>query len=475
MAQAPAIAFKNYRLHFPAAGELGAATIRRAVARAGSIDELLIDLSRAYYADGQLSTQLVYAQDGRDIYLTVRQRQITEVQAPKALQPYFESLVGLPSLIDRDFEPHRALAGVYAQRAGIDAKARLEPTAEGVSLRIEPTDTHAPPTSLSAEFGNPGNRFVGRHFLDLDLRHSDASGDQFKMLWNTALSKLNHGEADDYNEETLDWSRVTTFGIWGINGRALDYSSESGRDGQLREGQLTWLMPIDATLRSRLLLEGRADYVNRESSGPDSHLREEYPSAQIGVSYSYSASPSIGPLDLDVSMTLRKGLRNELSDTGAKLDYLLWQPTISVNLAFSDDWTTALLVAAQLASDPLPIESQWVLGGMDNIAAYLPGIAVGDSGGYAELDLQYRSWEVLGIRLLPRVFAEYGVSRFEVPADDSQRGTAGLADIGLELMADWRYFETSIAAAAPLAHHGVPAEIRDDSDARLLFRLTAQF
>src|SRR3546814_15428450 len=71
---------------------------------------------------------------------------------------------------------------------------------------------------MQVDFGNPGNRFVGRHFLDVDLHHSDDSGDQFKLLWHTALTGISDGRTDDYNEETLSWARVTTSGVWGPSG-----------------------------------------------------------------------------------------------------------------------------------------------------------------------------------------------------------------------------------------------------------------
>src|SRR3546814_14975830 len=86
-----------------------------------------------------------------------------------------------------------------------------------------------------------------------------------------------------------------------------------------------------ATLHSRLLLDARVDYINREIGTPDTQLREEYPSVQVAMHYSYSASPDAGPLDVDIGSTFRKGLRSEVAPTGAALDYFLWRPTVSVN------------------------------------------------------------------------------------------------------------------------------------------------
>jgi hemolysin activation/secretion protein len=243
----------------------------------------------------------------------------------------------------------------------------------------------------------------------------------------------------------------------------------------LREGELTWLLPVAASLRSRMLLDARVGYINRKIDDGTTALREEYPSMQIGLHYAYSASPAPGPLDIDIGTTFRKGLRSDTAATGAELDYFLWRPTVSVNLALGDRWSTGMLLTGQLSSDVLPLESQWVLGGIDNIAAYLPGVAVGDIGGYGELDLQYHGWELLGVRVTPRAFVEYGLSRYERQADAATRGTAMLSDVGAELVANWRFLEASVTVAAPIAHRRVSPAVRDDSDANLLFRVSAAF
>lgn len=445
------------------------------MAGADTIDEAVSALAQAYYADGGLSTQLLYAVDAQDIYLALYQRRITAIKAPASLKPYFAPLIGSQPLTDRELEPQRALANVDADRAGIAAQARLQPVAGGAELQIEPDGRELPTTSFKADFGNPGNRFVGRHFLDAELRHSDHGGDLFKLRWNTALTGISDGRADDYNEETLSWDRATTSGVWGLAGHIFDYNGGGDREGTLREARVTWLMPVAATLHSRLLLDARVDYLNRELRAADTHLREEYPSVQLAIHYSYSASPNAGPLDLDIGSTFRKGLRSNVAVTGAELDYFLWRPTVSANLAFSEGWNTGLVLAGQLSSNTLPLESQWVLGGIDNIAAYLPGVAVGDTGAYGAWDLLYRGWELAGVQVSPRAFVEYGLSRLERQSDAATNGTSMLADVGGELRVSWRFLETSLALATPIAHHRVSSSVRDDSEANLLFRVTARF
>src|SRR3546814_19136661 len=79
------------------------------------------------------------------------------------------------------------------------------------------------------------------------------------------------------------------------------------------------------------------------------------------------------------------------------------------------------------------------------------------------------------VRCSPRVFVEYGLSRYEQQSDAATRGTSMLSDVGGELQASWRFLETSLALAAPIAHRRVSSSLRDDSEANLLFRVTARF
>src|SRR3546814_13794571 len=102
-----------------------------------------------------------------------------------------------------------------------------------------------------------------------------------------------------------------------------------------------------ATLHSRLLLDARVDYINREIGTPDTQLREEYPSVQVAMHYSYSASPDAGPPDVDIGSTFRKVLRREVEPTGAPLASVLWRPALGGIIALSDAWRTALLIPGQ--------------------------------------------------------------------------------------------------------------------------------
>jgi hemolysin activation/secretion protein len=66
-------------------------------------------------------------------------------------------------------------------------------------------------------------------------------------------------------------------------------------------------------------------------------------------------------------------------------------------------------VSAQQATEQLPQQQYWVLGGISAIRAYLPGVLVGDTEYFKELGLP-PDFDVVGVAIKCRVFAEYGAA-----------------------------------------------------------------
>lgn len=461
-----------WHLHLDQSAQLDARTLKQALAGTQDLDPLLRALTQAHYEAGQLSTQLLYAVVGHEVYIAARQRPLHAVQAPPSLQAYFASLADNSPLQDAELEPRRALANVETERSGVRAHSEFRDLGSGLQLDIQPTATPAASNTYRVDVGNPGNRFVGRNFLDLAWQHDSPDAQQLKLLWHTATAGLGDSE-QRYNEETLSWSQVSPLGICGFTAHAFDYTLDSGLDGSLREAQLAWLYPLIGSLRSRLLLEVRADYVDRRRERLQEDqidtLHERYPWLETGLHYSRSQYWDGRALDLDLGLKLQRGLAAQ-ADSGASLDYWLLRPSVSLNYALSDHWQLGSSSAAQLSNERLPDQSQWVLGGVDNLAAYHPGVAVGDSGVYSLLDLQYEGWRLAATQLTPRVFAEYGFSSAR-----DRGGAQALSDMGLQLRASWRQLKLTLSSALPLSRSGVSASQSRAAQAPLLFSLTAIF
>ncbi len=468
----------RYRVHL--VGEIGLdiERIAQALGVADSAETVARAVGDAYRQAGRLGAQVHYAADGDDLYISVSEKPLLGVAAPRELAPFFR---GADELSASELEPRRMLASAYAERARIGAQTSLQPASDGYLLDIEAQALDQRPARFSAEFANPGNRFAGRYFAELEGSYADRHGDLLTGSWRSALTHLNDDEfgADDYNEGTLSASSVTPIGIFGLTVRALDYSRDKGLrvDGDVDEAEFAWLYPLAATQRSGLIGELRyqySDYRERRGQELETSLHERYPSVQAGLLY---RRDGVAPQDWDFSLglTARKGLRSEPVAGAGDLDFLLWRPTASLNRDLGDSLGLGFSVSSQYSAYRLPAQAQWVLGGLDNLSAYLPGVAIGDSGLLALADLQIDAPDLFGLRVLPRVFAEYGLAHLQ-QALAGEPSTVELADIGAELGLRWRpHLRATLSAALPVYDRGIDERRREDSEAKLLFSVKALF
>lgn len=475
--------YQAYRVHVLGADVLGAGKLDPIFANADTLSNAVRALGRAYYDAGYPGAQLHYALVGEDLYVAVDLGALTDVQAPEALAPYFDDLPRGEPLTDRAFEKRRALAEAYAERALLYADTRLTADDGGRVLDITAHDSDARAFHAGAAFSNPGNRFVGRHLLDLEASFVRDSGDELGLLWSIGLTGLNDdARADEYYDETLTWSRVTPQGLFALTAHVVDYKQPTATvtvDGDLEELQAAWSYPLAATFASRWIVDARVDYTSKRRSAPglgESAQNERYPSVELGTDFTYTTLWAGLPWDLEAGLTLRRGLRGTTADSGAELDYLVWRPSARADAAIGDRVTAGIAFAAQFSGDTTPEQSQWVLGGTNAIYAYLPGVAIGDSGALALLQVEYRFPPYKGVELRPRAFAEYGYARYETPPPGAPEGSVHLADVGVEISARLRsWLEASLAGAVPIKDDDLGPAIRDDSDAGLLFRIALSY
>jgi hemolysin activation/secretion protein len=345
---------------------------------------------------------------------------------------------------------------------------------------------------VRAEFGNPGNRFVGRYFLDFDVRTGTQSGDELRAVTREGLKGMNDKRTDgEYFEQNLGWSRVTTWGLFGLGGRYLDFNffdapAAQRLNGGLWVGEAFWLYPILADFHSRLTTQLKVDRnsktTEKSSNGEDTQ-RELYNSVEVSGSYIRTEQIG-GRWDFELGLAVRKGLGEHTAgnltgvlpatpQTNANLDYLLYRPAVRLKYYFADDVTLGLDATAQITSDTVPEQQQWVMGGLNNLAYALPGIAIGDSGYLGRLVLEAGQYDIAGMQFTPKAFAEYGQTRFENVAGNSK---PTLGDGGVELAVKvLSWLDASAAYAAKFTDKDFTQAELDDAKANLYFRVQAKF
>lgn len=378
-----------------------AAQLQEAVASAQTLSDVVRLLQAAYYAAGYPALRLRYAVDGRDLYVGVVETRLTGVDSPRDAG-YWSGLEHGGGLRDSDLEPRRFLASLHADRAGEALQMAWTRDAGGLRLSLAPSGEGPDRTTAGLVLGNPGNRFTGRHFGDGSLRHAWTSGDEANLRIQSAVRGLNSDDSDGaYLEAAAGWSRVTSRGVFAAD---LGYSRYDltlsladaaaptfGVDGRLDTAEVSWSGLLAAGFAHRWALSIKADYVGKDLSASDGRQvfqRQEYGSGEISTEALATVRVLDWPLELRAGLALRRGLGDDRSGdplNGADQGYLLWRPQAEIRTAVSESAELSLRLTGQYTNDRLPEQQQWVMGGQGNVEAFLPGLAVGDSGALLRL------------------------------------------------------------------------------------------
>ncbi len=458
------LSFETYRIQLIGNRALSQAELERIVTRADTLSDVVRGLGQTYYLDGYPATQLIYALSGSDLYVLVLPGRVTAISGPDSLLPYFEPARQQPQLTAASLEPGRVLAGVHSDRMGLKVSSTLVPELEPgryrLALQAESARTH--PLALRFEIGNPGNRFSGRHFAEGEVAWS-GGGSELKALWRERIAGA-RGSA--YHDRAVLGSQVTPWGLFGLDVRDVEYVQTSAGqrfDGAVDHWGFSWSAVPYADFSRRWLVSLRADHIDdeiRDSANGARLLKQRYDSLEVGFTRSEVWNAGWGGVELQLGLAARGGVGNSNRvmprDSEVSLDYQLLRPSLRVRLDPAGDsrWRLGFDASAHLSDDVLPQQQQLVLGGSDNLAAWLPGVALGDRGGYLRMQAESR-YGSDRLRLSPRVFVEFGNARLEQAQPGQPSGTQTLADIGVEvlLQAD-RWLETALIAALPLHEDG---------------------
>ena len=477
----------GYTLHVHAPGVLGEEQIRAATEGLDDLSNAVRALAAAAQRAGTIAPKTLYVRSGNEVYVSLYAGTIGTVNAPAQLMPYFEGLGGGKEVELGDFERRRLFASVHASRMGAGYTPIFsEGEGNTYDLTLKPGTDVVDPGSVRVNLSNAGNRFTGREFLDLDARRGTDSGDEYSVLARTAASVLRLDDDEpgsDYHEYALGWSRVAPWGLVGANLRYLDYRLLSGGtrfNGELLIGDIGYTGVLSSTLVSRLTVQGKVDYIQRKlEQDADGLLRQEepYPSLELGAAYSRTLRVfSQGWLAL-ASFSARKGFGDgDPRLTLADLDYWLVRPSVSLRWQ-QLPWSAELQAAGQYSSVTVPEQQQWVLGGIGNLHAYVPGVVVGDRGALVRAVGERGLFDTQNWSLKLRGFVEYGASQYSEDVPGRPSGDLqSLADAGAELVAGYKPFlELALTAAAPIYDDGVNKAARDDARSDFFFRITAKF
>lgn len=495
------VAYQNYQLHVAASGVLDESTLNKVVMAADNISNAVRNIASAAYAAGYPAAQVLYVASGKDVYVVVKPGEISSVRANDALHPYLDGMESAKPFKDSDLENHRTLASMLTDRAGYDIYPVFEPDGNGGQvLDLEKNVQRHDPTRINIDFGNPGNRFASRYFLDLGIKTASNYGDEFGLTWREGLPNVDTATGGDYHEQNLSWNRVTPHGVIGLAGRYVNYSFISAGIpllGRIWTTEAIWLYPIYADFTTRWTAQGKVDYTDKKgeldrtsTTLRSEYQREQYASLEAATSYARNLQFLNHLWGFESGVTVRKGLGDDVVQTTIPTHndegYLLFRATSNLKLYWQSNlitsWNpvfiTGLELSGQYSKDTVPEQQQWVLGGQGNLTTALPGVAVGDKGylvrAYTEAGIA--APYIAGLDFRPRVFIEHGAATFESAQVGQPNGSQGLTDIGLELNVKYRqWLDGSIAYARDISDSNITDSTLSSANARVYFKVGVKY
>lgn len=472
---------------------LAPAAFQAAIQAGSSPEQVLSNLKRAYAEDGYFLVGIVARVEAQRVLVRVVEGRLTHIEGPADIAAFFDGLQGDPHVRSSDIIRQSILAQAYAATNGQQPQISFKPAPEegGSTMQIQTRPTDDPkPIGGSLTAGNFGNRYAGHQLVQaqVNMHHAgftlsanhtraltgmdtDTQGAYYAATGAT-VSWVNPWGSYQLDEQRTKYALGDAFAplypagrihVWGVSGTQFLYADENTR----------WT-----------LSEGVHSVRDRETVFNDLYtLRDQrYLVTDLGTNASWQFAGLAGrPAGLAVGAGIKWG--GTRGESGFQEG--IGQPTphfkiYSANLdytqALGQNWLGTFSLSGQSSVDTLPSYEQWVLGGLNNLAAWLPGTAAGDRGYLARVALQAPPWSVGPLRVRPSLFGEHGAARYSYIAPQAPLWQ-GLTDAGVSLNVDIPRAGVSalFAYAKPLDDRGLPEQTIRGQRAHLFFFLQAGF
>lgn len=415
---------------------LDAEQIDAALAEASNPSQAVLNLNQAYWNAGHLLVTLQYAVRDNELVIGVTEGQLADVIAPESIYPFFDGLIGDSNLTHDEFNDARLLSNMKSQRAGYDINIRyhLEPNApENVTIIMESEEQEDfDDSGLLVTLGNPGNRFVGRYFGNIEYNHLFDTGAKLSLGWETAITGLSDSEdlngGLDYNRYLVSIDQPTQLGVYGLSYNQTRYGSEDNTgksESLIVDIKATGEQMLIRSERTRISINQAVGHIEDETEGATTR-DEQHTYVGAGVSWLQKLgnySQFLAGLDV------KQGIDGDNS-AGNDSKFTIIKPSFGTKLALFGSVSAKIDLAGQLidGDQSVPRQQEWVLGGMSSMSAWLPGITTGDEGYFGRAALAWAPNTTGALRFAASVFYEYGQSQdvgasAEVLSDAGVRGS----------------------------------------------------
>lgn len=469
------------------------ADVRTALESAGSPRAALGALKQAYESKGFFLVALVGTEKDKNVTIRVIQGRLTHVEGSKHLAAFFVGLEDDDTLRRSDVVRSSILAQAYAATNGKQPQISFHPAPEvgGSTMQVGESDLQGSHRfGANVSFGNFGNRYAG-HYIAQGSLSLQGQGMTLQVSQAHALPGMatdTHGAF--YRNDQAKFSAITPVGILGLDASKTQYHLGEAFAPLYPAGRIevfgataTQLVYADETRRWSFS-EGahRIHDANTVFSGLYSLYDRRFNLFDLGSDFSWrfgglfkrpaalnlSVGAKLGSAQADWGFTRAKG--------APASHFKIYTASAGLTQSLAHGFSMKLDISGQATPYTLPSYEQWVLGGLNNLAAWMPGTIVGDRGYLGRFTVQAPEWRAGPFHITPSVFAEHGAARYSYIAPQAPVWQS-LTDAGAGLSLDVPAWHTSatLAWAKPMDSHDVTASTRRGQRSHLFFYLKAGF
>lgn len=439
------------------------------VAGATSIAAVADAIADAYQKRGWRNVLVLAVDTPERPTIYVSEHGLRAAHGAPQLTRYFTQFVGQPAIEYSDFAIAARLAETHATRVGSDVAAsyrRAEESPYDTAMTLHTQERR--PSAFDHQFNlaNTGNRYLGRWFGSAAVSWTALSSWRVGAAIDHAFPELDdtRGRAD-YNAISAFVDRVTQLGLFRVVAAYADYEytadgvnerpvGEQEGDPQLAATNLSLGVQGEHFLHltptwSWIVGEGitHSDY-DIELIGSTLSAEETYTAAHLALSGKWRDDLRSGRpaafIDLQFRQSLSDSFRSLDADDGFNaMTYgagvaITPNPLLRVSLSFT----------GQYSSFALPQAEEWVLGGLDRLSAWLPGVTAGDRGMLMQVKAEVPVWGRDHRSLIISAIAERGTSEF---SDGANALHSTLSSAGLGAMFQFaRYWSMDARLSTPL-------------------------
>lgn len=472
---------------------LAPTAVTAAIASASTPQTAVAALKKAYEASGYFLVALVAELHGQEVWMHVVEGRLTHIEGPRQLAKFFTGLEGDSSIRNSDIIRQSTLAQAYAATNGQQPQISFKPAPEvgGSSMVIGQTplpDSHMFGGSLTT--GNFGNRYAG-HYLAQAAASAQYAGFTLQVNHSRALTGMDENTRGAFYAATgATLSAITPVGTFQLDDNATRY--ELGNKfaplypaGKIKRfgASANQLLYADG-VHSWSLSEGvhrirdtgtvfKGSYTLRDQKYFVWNVDTNY-AMRFGGLFNQPASLSLSG---GVKLGGARGESGFVHGLGNPVGHFkVFTAGADLTQALPKNYSVQLSVSGQTSPDILPSYQQWVLGGVNNLTAWLPGTIVGDRGYLGRLTVNGPQWEAGPLRLRPSLFAEHGAARYSFITTGSPTWQS-LDDVGASVAIGLPVAHTSalLAWAKPVGASGVPRGTRRGQQAHAFFYLQVAF